>query len=199
MGSSDAVCNNFYEEDGSVMNNYYQNNSSQALANDGSNETNNNTEENDLSNWEQDNNRRLQNENSIRTNQEQHHQRYESMQQATHLKPHSERIKNFHHTSASRQQHKHLSVPQWNIPANLSSSYQRLYHDQHYGVVLASPHLQHQSSVTSVPTSLPVHHSEHQTFVHHSQQQQQHSNPNPKRYQQQGLLSSYNFLTSTRV
>lgn len=189
MGS-DAVGNNFYEEDGSVMNNYYQNSTSVPSQTqvDGANESNN-TEENDLSNWEQENLRRFQNENSIRNNQEQqHHQRYETMQQASQLKTHNERSKNYHHTTAAVARHhlKHSSAPQWNIPANLSSSYQRLYHDNHYGVAIAAPHLQHQPSTTSVPTSLPAHHGELQTFVHH-----------PKRYQHQGLLSS--FLTNSRI
>lgn len=186
MGS-DAVCsNNFYEENGSVMNNYYPN------------ETNN-TEENDLSNWEQENLQRIQNENNQRTNQEQQHQRYETMQQASHLKTHNERTKSYHHTTtaAARHQPKHIVVPQWNIPANLSSSYQRLYHDNHYGVAItAPPHLQHQPSITSVPTSsLPAHHGELQTFVH---QTPNHSTPNPKRYQHQGLLSfSHTLIYST--
>lgn len=183
MGS-DAVCgNNFYEEDGSVMNNYYPNET---------NNSNNNTEENDLSNWEQENLQRIQNENNQRTSQEQQHQRYETMQQASHLKTHNERTKSYHHTTTAapaRHQPKHLVVPQWNIPANLSSSYQRLYHDNHYGVAItAPPHLQHQPSITSVPTSsLPAHHGELQTFVH--QTPPNHSTPNPKRYQHQGLLS----------
>ena len=174
MGS-DAVCNNFYEEDGSVMHNYYPN------------ETN--TTE-DLSNWEEENLRRFQNENSIRNNQEQQH-RYETMQQASQLKTPNERSKSYQNTSAARQHPKHSSVPQWNIPANLSTSYQRLYHDNHYGVAIAAPHLQHLPSTTSVPTSsLPAHHGEPQTFHNPP------NHPNPKRYQQQGLLLS---LTTSRV
>ncbi|CAO1412829.1 unnamed protein product [Diamesa tonsa] len=143
-GTNDAVGNNFYEEDGSVMNNYYQSTTtvpSQTQV-DNANESTT-TEENDLSNWEQENLRRFQNENSIRNNQEQqHHQRYETMQQASQLKTQNER----------------------------------------------TPHLQHQSSTTTtVPTSLPAHHGELQSFVHHPP-----NHPNPKRYQHQGFNNNNN-------